>query len=201
MSFVYLAVSIILLSLLARASGGGLGAHVLNKKGEIDQATGLDKGGVMPFSLTMLPEILFGLCLASPLLFTGHWFLWLLVGGWRYAWMETGHGIAYHMGRVPDQDPNRKQRLSVVVDWLAPKLGLQPFTRAWCWLFMGIKGFLIGVGCFPAGSLLAVLWPLAYDLGWTLKERGHIDDMEATEFAEYCSGAFAGVVLGLSLTF
>ena len=59
MSFLYIAVSVVIMACLARASGGGLGTHVLNKKGEVGEATGLDKGGIMPFGLTMVGPVIY----------------------------------------------------------------------------------------------------------------------------------------------
>lgn len=213
MEYVLYALAVVVMSCLARAAGGGLGAHVLNKKGEVDDATGLDKGGIMPVNLSMLPEILFGVGLALPALLTGHWFLWLLLAVDGYAWMETGHGIAFHMGRWAAENwqneaaaiaagkPVRRQKLSVVMDIVERLTSIKRYSRAWCWVFMGLKGLLIGTACLPFGLLLAVLWPLAYDLGWTISERFPRFQPTKTEFAEYCSGAFAGVVLVLSLIF
>lgn len=95
---------ILALTLLAPLAGGSLkAAHLLNKKGAKDPY-GKDLGGIMPFSLTMLPEILFGACFGYafyvmieyiPVLMdlpTYVKVLWSIsVAGWAYGWMETGH--------------------------------------------------------------------------------------------------------------
>lgn len=164
------------MAILARAAGGGLFAT------RVPSAT---------------PEMLFGLAMAAPVFAAGHTLLGIAAAVWSYAWMETGHGIAYHMGRVPDQPPSRRQTLSTVMDWLEPRLGLVRYSRAWCWVFMGIKGALIGV---PAGALgaalLAILWPAVYDLGWSLRDKSRF---QPTEIAEWLSGACAGFAVSLAL--
>ena len=99
------------MSILARAAGGGMYAEKMPKPA---------------------PEIVFGFGMALPVFYhTGEIWLWLAAAAWSYAWMETGHGIAYHMGRLPNQPPSRRQKLSIVMDWLEPRLGLSRYSRPW----------------------------------------------------------------------
>lgn len=167
----------------SRLSGGGLGADRL------------------PKHLSRLPEILFGAGFGTTIFVTsGNWFPAALAAFWAFAWMETGHGTAYTMGRNPalatriDQKTGkpRKQTLSIVIDLLCD-IFRQPLGGAfYCWTFMGLKGLLIGLAAFPFGIGLAILWPLAYEIGWRIKRGG-----AATTIGEYISGFFAGLVLFL----
>lgn len=167
------------MAVLARQSGGGLGAQYLK--------------GVF----TRLPEALFALpfgyalsCVAGPL----GW----LAAVWSYAWMESGHGAVLTWGKkfpdVPSGYLPRRQTLSPVVDLLADKLGVE--KRAidgghdvnYCRLFMAVKGFLIGL---PVGGvLLAVLWPLGYEIG---------KRFERHALAEVLSGFGAGISIAIFL--
>lgn len=191
---------------LGRAAGGGLGAEKLNKKGAVDEL-GRDKGGIMPFSLSMLPEILFGAVLAVPVAFAWGFWAWLAAAAWCYLWMETGHGTAYTMGRNPNIatkiDPKtgkvRKQRLSYVVDPICRLLGKPLGGTFYSWLFMGLKGFLIGLPFFPFGLTLAFLWPASYEYGMRLREKRWVKEHNVP--AEFLSCAFAGLCSGLALTF
>lgn len=174
---------IILMSFLARAAGGGFPAQWLEKK------LGYDGVPEMAFAVP------FGLCLVS-------WPIWatFLIGWvWSLAWMETGHGTAYMMGRDPaTAQSGRKQFLSPPVDWLC-KVARQPLGgRFYCYAFMGLKGLLIGLPAAPWGLLLAVLWPVGYDAGRWLEARDFIS--KKIEWSELISGGCAGLVLGLALS-
>lgn len=115
--------------------------------------------------------------------------------------METGHGTAYTMGRLPaTAQSGRKQTLSWVVDPLCKAVGAPLGGSFYCWLFMGLKGLLIGLPLFPLGLVLAVLWPLAYEIGWFATERsGKIrSKMGATEIGEWITGGFTGLIIAIS---
>lgn len=193
---------------MSRLSGGGLGAHLLNKKGAVDES-GKDKGGIMPVDLSRLPEVLFGAGFgATILLISTNWYVAAAATVWAFAWMETGHGTAYTMGRNPalatriDQKTGkpRKQTLSIVIDLLCD-IFRQPLGGAfYSWTFMGLKGLLIGLAAFPFGIGLAILWPLAYEIGWRSSENfRRKTNLCETEIGEYISGFFAGLVLFLSV--
>lgn len=124
---------------------------------------------------------------------------------WAYGWMQAGHGIILEWGglRKPDSDPDRKQTLTPVVNWLADRLGIQKThddimnspTINYCRLFMAVKGFLIGL---PAGGIvLAVLWPLGYEIGH--RTRGTVIErwINNHTIKELSAGAGAGVALSL----
>lgn len=146
-------------SLLAHFAGGSLGAHKLNKKGAVNPETGKDYGGVMPFKMTLLPEIVFGLLTAIAV----GWDRSLLV--FALAWINTF--FAFNTGHGTILDPReavrgRKQFLSWVVDPLC-RLFRKPLGGAFYhWTFMGLKGLWIGAFIFPYGLPLAYLWPAAY---------------------------------------
>lgn len=204
MLFSATAISIIIMGTmggLARAAGGGLGAHKLNQKGAIDEATGLDKGGVMPVNLSMLPEALFASILASPVLATSLWWIWPALAAGGFLAMETGHGIVLPWGgKLAEVYRNRKQRISPIVDWLADRFGIQKTnaddgysrTIGYCRLFMAVKGLLIGLACLPAGILLVALWPLYYEAGVRIK---------SDALREWWTGGAAGMCVCLSFIY
>jgi hypothetical protein len=163
-----------LMAILARASGGGMGAQHLHSK------------------LTWLPEALFALVIGI-VAYKIHGPVWGCIGAiTSYIFMQTGHGIAYHMGRNPKSaQGTRKQTLSIIVDPICRKLGWTLGERPYCYLFMGIKGALIGLAVAPWGLLMALLWPLAYDIG----------RIRNNECAEVLSGAAMGAVLCLALLY
>jgi hypothetical protein len=143
-------------AITARMSGGGLGAHVLDR-----------------FKATWLPEVFFALPFGFALSqVVGPWG-WL-AAVWSYLWMQTGHGVVLPWGKALQYtDKDRAQTLSPFVDWLSDRLKIQKVqsdgyskTLNYCRLFMAVKGFLIGL---PVGGIsLAVFWPLAYEIGHRL---------------------------------
>ena len=136
------------MSITSRMSGGGLGAKYLWK---------------------CLPEILFAIPFVCFIYnTTGSLLLSVLAGLWSFFWMETGHGTVLQWGDNPrDAQGERKQFLTPFVNYLSKKIGLEIGGRGYCRLFMAVKGFLIGL---PVGGLLlAILWPLAYEIGHKLK--------------------------------
>lgn len=186
----------VLMSFLARTAGGGLGAHLLNKKGATDEQ-GKDKGGIMPVNLGRLPEFLFAIVIGLCTLNDFNWLGVIAATLWSYWWMETGHGVAFAMGYDPaTAQSGRKNTLSVVVDPICKAVGAPLGGRFFCWLFMGIKGLLIGLPLGFDALYFALFWPAAYGLGWELN-RLKIIRMSGTEFGEYATGALAGLVAGL----
>lgn len=109
---------------------------------------------------------------------------------WAYIWMQTGHGAILHWGMEPVRDPDRKQFLTPFVDWLSARLGIVKNSTPYCRLFMAVKGFLIGL---PVGGVvLAVLWPLAYEIGARLRGKVRFDPHA---LAEVLAGAGAGLAI------
>jgi hypothetical protein len=161
---------IAIMATLARLAGGGLFADRIHKR---------------------LPEILFALPFGYVLVMhTGNMYWGLAAWIWSYLWMETGHGTAFHMGYKPEVARTRKQALSRIIDPICAYLGYPLGGKLYCWLFMGLKGALIGLPAAPAGLLLGLLWPFGYWLGRLLGNRhGAI---------EWISGGFAGLVIYLS---
>jgi len=159
-------------------------AHKLNKRGATDDK-GNDLGGVMPFSLTWAPEVLFALPFAIAPAWAAHALfdtvvIWqgviaVVAGNISYWSMQNGHGVVLPWGK-PVLDPDeyektrvRTQGLTPVVNWFARRLdvpidgpdGLR--SVQYCRLFMAVKGFTIG---FPVGGFpLAILWPTSYEIG------------------------------------
>lgn len=162
-----------LMAILARQAGGGMGAKHL------------------PDWLTWLPEAVFSLVVGLvSYKIHGPW--WASVGLLTYIAFQSGHATAYHMGRNPAAaQGKRKQTLSYIVDPICKALGWTLGERPYCYLFMGLKGLLIGLAVAPWGLLMAALWPIAYDLG----------RIRNNETAELLSGAFMGAVLWLALSF
>jgi hypothetical protein len=160
-----------LLSFLARAAGGG---WPMNK---------------LPSWAGRFPEIIIALIVAYMAAGVSWWILPVLV--WVYFAFETGHGNAYHMGFHKDDFPGRWQTLDYIVRPVAEKLGFENRSAGYCWLFMGLKGLLIGLPLAPYGLALAVLWPLSYYLSFRFTRDSVV--------AEYLSGACLGLILWLGM--
>ena len=142
-----------------------------------------------------LPSLLFAAPFGAIAGLTSALYLVPLAFVWAYAFFETGHGTAFHMGRKPSTaQSGRKQFLSVLVDPVCELLGFKLGGKAYCWLFMGLKGWLIAL---PLGVwyplYFAIAWPLAYEIGFQLRERLGIG--KPTETGEYLTGLAAGVFL------
>lgn len=205
---------VIYMAAMARASGGGLGAKYLDKKGK--------GSGRMPFNLTWLPEALFaagfgvfGGSVAYKLVawltlpYTLHDFN-LVLGGlaaiyvgirvaiWSYGWMQTGIGFVLYWGRrVNSYDIGRRHTLSPAVDWLADRLGIEKMlddgvspTVGYCRLFMFVKGFLIGLS--TGGIVTGIGWVLAFEIRSRVTGKTRLDPHA---IAELTSGGFAGLSL------
>lgn len=149
------------------------------------------------FKITWLPELLFAIPFGAALSlwsdnFITSWLLFCFGTAWSYIWMQTGHGAILHWGMEPIRDPDRKQFLTPFVDWLAKRLGIVKNSTPYCRMFMAVKGFLIGL---PVGGVvLAVLWPLAYEIGARLRGKVKFDPHIA---AEVLAGAGAGLAIAV----
>ncbi len=165
---------VIVMAVLARMAGGGIGGAFLAKYG-----------------FKFLPELLFALPFGFPLYFvianfntSAAWIVYITCVIWSYLWMQTGHGSILNWGRNPAYTKNRKQFLSPLVNNIASKLNIEIGSTNYARLFMAVKGFLIGL---PVGGIvLAVLWPLAYEIGNRFKKH---------EVSELVSGAVAAIAI------
>ena len=170
-------------AMLARAAGGGLFAPTLTEK--------LGSFG------SQLPEFLWalgGLLPLSAVLPSMAWFVTLpiLVGVYwlHYLSINTGHG------NTLEKNADRDQGLTKVVDWLADKFKVSKtksdgkMSKWYSRLFMGVKGFLIGVPLFPFGIFLAIAWPFSYE---------YFRNKDRHDLTEYVSGAFYGLSLALTM--
>lgn len=151
-------------------------------------------GKDLPSWAKRIPEAIFAIPFGYALcLSTGIWYLGILGWLWTYFAMELGHGNAYHMGKLETQFPDRHQTLDYLVRPITNRLGFLPRSESYCWVFMGIKGLLIGLPAAPAGILLAFFWPFAYWIAFWLLKRDSAP-------AEWISGAFAGILVAWSLS-
>lgn len=161
---------LILMPVLSRASGGGIWTYKLNKKGAVGD-DGADLGGIMPFNLTWLPEVLFSLPFGlAPGLAAHDVFVGVLAFAWSFIWMQSGNGNALHWGEGV-YNPDRDTSFSPVVNAIADKFKIDRSSRNYCRIHMAVKGFLIGAPLFLIGGvILAVLWPLGYEIGHRFKD-------------------------------
>lgn len=110
------------------------------------------------------------------------WLPWLAYGlgtisaANAYRSIERGHGNAYHMGylyNIPGYAP-RFQKLDVwvfpickVIAWIGKRFGktLDIASRSpiYCWVFMILKGTLIGLSLLPFGIFLGIYWAQSYE--------------------------------------
>ncbi len=165
---------IALFACLARAAGGGLWAKHLQAKKD---------GGVMPFDLTILSEIAFGLITGAAVGWHHGLMLGALAAVSTFFAFNTGHGTVLDPAQAA---AGRKQFLSNIVDSICEKRGWPLGSLEYCWIFMGIKGAWIGAFLLPYGALLALLWPACYML------------LNGTA-REWVSGGLMGLVVALYL--
>lgn len=170
------------MALLSAWGGGSLWpAHILNKKGAVDDQ-GKDLGGIMPFSLTWLPEAFFALGFVYALFPLIGWYA-LIAFPISYAGMQAATAPGLHWGKG-GYNPNRTSTIKPIVDWINKHtFKVDPSTREYCWLYMGFKGFLITL---PVGGAGAILWPLGYEAG---------ERFGSNTYRELLSGGFVGLWL------
>jgi len=88
---------------------------------------------------------------------------------WSYALIQSATAPALHWGQG-GYNPDRTSTLKPFVDWLNGKtIKADPSTAAYCRLYMGVKGFLIGLPTGPGAIITAVLWPSSYEIGHRMK--------------------------------
>ena len=177
------------MAIVSRMAGGGLGAHLLNERGAVGD-DGRDLGGIMPWNLTWVPEVLFSIPLGVPCALITYWLTTnpllallslILAAGWSYGWMQSAPGPALQWGDDPEDGMGRPRTLSPVVNWISDSLGFERGDINYCRTWMAVKGFLIGL---PVGGVvLAVLWPLAYEGGYRLRGKVSFDPHAFTELA------------------
>lgn len=167
MGFLYI---IVHMSIMARAAGGGLFAkHVWSR----------------------LPEILFALPIA---LAASSFFesipVFIVSFIFSYVAMEMGHGTFYTMKGYASRTEGRIQTIEKILRPIYSLTGKTIYTPFYSWFMMGIKGALIAapLGIIPA-VINMVLWPTAYWIGHRKLNR--------PEYAEWISGAFMGLILGI----
>lgn len=138
--------------------------------------------GGMPY-LGRAPEALAAFSCTLPMyLLHLHAGLWATQTVLLYFAIELGHGVALGMGAMNPQAAGRRQSISWLVD-LVNKLPRYEYqSRAWCSLYFGVKGFLIGLCMLPMGIVLAALWPVCYRTKQTWMH------LHGTELAEYLTG-------------
>lgn len=136
-----------------------------------------------------LPEILFALGFGYAL-YPIIGFYALIPMAWSYIWMQTGHGNALNWGNRADH--NKSHTLTPLIDWLADKLNIEIFSRAYSFLFFSVKGVLIFL---PIGGIMGLLWPVAYDIGAWLQNKANWKNAHAHASSELLSGAFAGMAI------
>lgn len=137
----------------------------------------------LPKKVTWLPEAFFALGFVYA--------LWPLIGWYAliafpisYAGMQAATAPGLHWGKG-GYNPNRTSTIKPIVDWINKHtFKLDPSTREYCWLYMGFKGFLIGL---PVGGIpTAILWPLGYEIG---------ERLGSNTYRELLSGGFVGLWL------
>lgn len=94
--------------------------------------------------------------------------------------------------RWEKHEPNAERTATIkpVVDWIAKRFGWKIGDEGYSWIWMGVKGFIIGL---PIGGLpLAILYPLGYEIGSHAKGRVSFDPHAVSEIA---AGAGAGLAI------
>lgn len=122
---------------------------------------------------------------------------WAVVAcfAWVFMWFQTGHALAFKMGADPaTAQSGRKAFLSHIIDPLCKATGKPLGGVFYCWVWMGLKGFLMHLPLGGWAGLMAVLWPLAYWFGNRFIPLV-VATVDGEMVAEYLSGAFSGIVL------
>lgn len=182
MTVAYSILVVLFMAVTSRQSGGGLGAKYL------------------PKNLTFIPEVLFavpfGVTLSLCLSIYSPWVyipLGCIAAAWSYVWMQSATAPGLHWGDG-NYNSDRTSTLKPFVDFLNRYVKADPSTSQYCWLYMAVKGFLIGL---PVGGLpLMVLWPLGYHIGYKL--RGYISRDFLTEFLAGAGAGISILVLAMS---
>lgn len=99
----------------------------------------------------------------------------LLVAGFTYASVQTGHGNVYHMGFLEKEYENSPRGLDRLFGWFGRFFG-EPRSAGYCWALMGVKGLCIGLGLFPYGLPLVILWPLSYYISFRFSRDSEIGE-------------------------
>lgn len=121
-------------------------------------------GGMFASKLpSTLPEVLLAIIGATAWSYCHEWSYWgILAAPCFWAAIERGHGNAYHMGTLQFEYEPRYQTLDQIVMPICRLFGWKSRSKEYCWLFMGLKGLLIGAWLFPVGLILAYTWPKSY---------------------------------------
>lgn len=153
---------VLYMAITGRMAGGGLGAKYLDR-----------------FKITWLPEVFFALPFGFALSqVVGPWG-WL-AAVWSYLWMQTATEPSFNINYKEDKT------LIPYVNAIAKVLGIKPHTVNYMRLWSAVKGFLIGL---PVGGVvLAMLWPLGYEIGRRAK-RHEVSELSA------CAGAGVAVLV------
>lgn len=170
MDYLYLLL-IPVMSILARMSGGGLGA---------DKIWG------------RLPELLFALVfsLASFKLY-GVWWVSVLFFIESYFAMEMGHGTFYEMKGYVYSEVNGKPRKQLIEYFVRPFYFGNIEDPLYSWVCMAVKGFLIALPLGLLSPINAIMWPLSYWIG--------VKIIKNIEYGEWFSGGLSGFLIAVSL--
>lgn len=174
------------MAVMSRLSGSGFGAK-----------WGVSWAPEVAFSLP------FGIAFGWTLNAFGVGFAWSVLGmllgsAWSYIFMQSATWPALRWEYDPNPNVTRTATLKPAADWIASKFGKQLGDEAYSWIYMGLKGFLIGL---PVGGIpLAILWPLGYEIG--SHARGRTEDwIDPHTVSELSAGAFAGVAIIVFIEF
>lgn len=214
---------IVIMAILSMASGASLpGSNLLNKKGELSNE-GKDKGGIMPFNLTFLPELLFGMIIGwcgvqvvqnlTPMdITTIDWTLnlyfltitapvanWLFIAfsAWAYIWMQTGHAAILPWDKADKRTTrSRDNTLTPVVHFLCRITGIT-YISGGKYTEAYVWAFAAVKGFLiglPVGGLpLAGFWPLGYEIGSHAKNHLAGASWDLHMVSEGSAGAGAGL--------
>lgn len=107
---------------------------------------------------------------------------------WGFIAMQLGHGRFFAMQGANLADPKPEQ-----IETFIQKVYKGDITKpVYSWLCMGAKGFLIALPLgFSAAVANALLWPLAYYIGFRKLNDG--------AYAEVLAGGFLGSLIWASL--
>lgn len=154
------------------------------------------------WNVSWLPEALFSIPFG--LAHAYGWYVfnaeWITIGiaavlasVFSFAFMQSGTWMFLRWEKHDDPNTTRGGTLKPIIDFIAGRFGYKIGDEGYSWIAAGVKGFFIGL---PVGGImLAILWPLGYEIGSHAKGRTEKYGIDPHTVAEIAAGVGAGIAI------
>lgn len=116
---------------------------------------------------------------------------------WSFGFMQSATWMFLRWESHDNPNTKRGGTLKVATDRIAHLFGYKLGDEGYAWIAAGLKGFLIGL---PVGGIaLAVLWPLAYEIGSHARGRTEKYGIDPHAVSEVMAGFAAAISIILFL--